>query len=240
MSSRRKGNRPFPVAGFFAYLLAEPRSVSMTPIEPPHAVAIVSAVYVLPEPVGPASARRALAPALVAVSKLNVSVMPVTSSRPRPVRGPFAGLGGRVLAGPLPLVRHGAGPVRGVIACVERAGGACPVAVLLVAGGLADRCLQRGAVRQGRRLISAGNPPGVSRVRLSLDAVMFGRRSDLLAAATADPAMRAEPGLVIGVLRRGHGHAEGAVSGEQVTAPAVHSLVLVEIPRPGVLTQRFR
>src|SRR5258707_7942173 len=61
MSSRRKGNRPFPVAGFFAYLDAEPRSVSITPIEPPQAVAIFRAVYVLPEPVGPASARRALA-----------------------------------------------------------------------------------------------------------------------------------------------------------------------------------
>src|SRR5258707_8687668 len=89
MSSRRKGNRPFPVAGFFAYLDAEPRSVSITPIEPPQAVAIFRAVYVLPEPVGPASARRALAPALVAVSKVNVSLIESSA------HGPGGGRSGR-------------------------------------------------------------------------------------------------------------------------------------------------
>src|SRR5258708_407177 len=102
--------------------------------------------------------------------------MLVTSSRPPPARGPlsrswwwrppsprapparpFADLGGGVLAGrsPLPLVHDVAGPVRGVIACVERAGSARPVAVLLVAGGLADGCLRRGAVRQDRQRLFA-------------------------------------------------------------------------------------
>src|SRR5690606_10357178 len=66
-----------------AYLLALPRSVSITAIGCPSALPIVSAVYVLPAPLGPTSARRSLPRLFFAFWNTGTSVTVVVQVGPR-------------------------------------------------------------------------------------------------------------------------------------------------------------